>query len=90
MPDMNNHTVEGLRAQRDALLGALKELEFDEWGWCRMCGGDKHDADCTLGLLIATIEGLPNHPLDEFDGEESEKIDVGIAISERTRPEVTP
>lgn len=78
MSDMNNSTIEGLRMQRDALLGALKtlvaELEFgnqqeplaldrEHIGICQAWD----DADRT----IAGIEALPK----EGDG--------WISVSER-------
>ena len=58
MPDMNNHTIEGLRAQRDALLAALKNHDSDQNG---LYHGKKDTTflGCDYCATIATIEGLP-------------------------------
>ena len=56
MPDMNNHTIEGLRAQRDALLTLIQKF----YTWSTTSDGDTIDwIEKESGALIATIEGLP-------------------------------
>lgn len=53
-------TRDELRQQRDELLAALKEIEFNEYsGVCNWCGGEKytgHAEDCIVKQAIANAE----------------------------------
>ena len=60
MPDMNNHTIEGLSAQRDALLAIGQRM--NKWVsaiYNQLSIREADELSIEFDALIATIEALP-------------------------------